>query len=282
MNKPSKWMIVHNLKLGVLFLGLIGVAIALQFLGNEGLSSLGSNLVAEFIGAAVTIYGVDYLIKRREERRLLPVRAASYEDVRIMTHWALDLWKSAYINSVGDSSPKNWAELFSEDTIKKIQMSLDITKPANVIPAEPWSTYFDREMEKIHTHAEKVLERHAVILDPEIHGAVYTLVYYNHHKISDLIAFDKQLGIPRPTCLGSYVPIIRNWFDAVLTMQTWTIAAHQKLTCSGIVNIHSPYTFSPLEEKALPPARFDDGALDSQLQHFSQWQNQRAVARKAV
>jgi hypothetical protein len=283
MNKPNKWiMILHSLKLGFLFLGLICVALALQFLCGEGLSSLGSNLVAEFIGAAVTVYGVDYLIKRHEERRLLPVKAASYEDVRVVTHWALDLWKGAYINSVGDSSPKSWADLFSEDTIKKVQMSLDITKPANVIPAQPWSTYFDREMEKIHAHAEKVLERHAGILAPEIHGAVYTLVYYNHHKISEMIALDKQLGVPRPTCLGSYVPIIRNWFDAVLTMQTWTIAAHQKLTRSGIVNIHNPYTFSPLEEKALPPARFDDGALDSQVQHFCHWQKQQAAAHKDI
>jgi hypothetical protein len=130
----EKW---DSLKLGIFFFALIGSALILQIFGNENLSSLGSNLFAEFVGAAVTVYGIDYLIKRREERRLLPVRAASYEDVRIMTHWALDVWKNAYINSVGDASPKSWADLFSEVAIQKIALSLDITKPANVVPAQP-------------------------------------------------------------------------------------------------------------------------------------------------
>lgn len=199
-----------------------------------------------------------------------------------MTHWALDLWKGAYVNSVGDSLPKSWADLFSQEAIQRIQMSLDVTKPANVIPSQTWSIYFDREMEKIHAHAEKVLERHAGALDPEIHGAVYTLVYYSNHKISDLIAADQQLGVPRPTNLGSYVPVIREWFDAVLKMHEWTIAAHQQLKHSGIATIHAPYTFSPLQEKILPPARFDDGVLVKQVQLYQQCQEQQTAARKSV
>jgi hypothetical protein len=275
----GKW---DSLKLGLFFVALISGALALQVFGSENLSSFGSNLFAEFVGAAAAVYGIDYLIKRREERRLLPVRAAAYEDVRIMTHWALDLWKNAYINSVGETDPHNCADLFSEDIIKKIQLALDITKPANALPKQPWSTYFDREMERIHKHAEKVLERHAGHLDPEIHGAVYTLVYYSHHRISSLIKVDQQLGVPRPTNLGSYVPVVQQWFDAVLTMHEWTITAHQQQKRKGMSNIHEPYVFRPLEEKTHPPARFDDGVLTTQIQRYKEWQAQQSNSRKTV
>jgi len=157
----------------------------MQLMGNGYFSALGSNLIAEFIGAAAIIYGIDFLIKRREEKRLLPVKAASYEDVRVMTHWALDLWKEAYVNSVGDSSPKSWDDLFSSESLEKIQLALDITKPAKIFPKQPWSNYFDWVMERIHKHAEKVLERHAGFLEPEVHNAVYVIVYHSLHKISD-------------------------------------------------------------------------------------------------
>lgn len=274
----GKW---DSIKLGIFFCVLIGSALALQIFGDENISSFGANLIAEFVGAAATVYGIDYLIKRREERRLLPVRAASYEDVRVMTHWALDLWKNAYINSVGDTSPQSWADLFSEEAIQKIQFSLDITKPANVLPEQPWSSYFDREMENIHAHAEKVLERHAAILDPEIHGAVYTLVYYSHYKISNILVADQQLGVPRPTNIGGYVPIIRQWFDAVLTLHQWTITTYEQLKHRDISNIHAPYIFAPLEEKKVPPARFDDGVLITQIQRYQEWQKQQSTIPKA-
>lgn len=275
--KAIKERASEHATLPALFLAFIGGAIAMQLLGNDYTSSLGSNLVAEFIGAAATVYGIDYLIKRREERRLLPVKAASYEDVRVMTHWALGLWKEAYIQSVGDSAPSSWSDLFSADSLDKINLSLDITKPANTLPKQSWSSYFDREMERIHKHAEKVLERHGGFLEPAVHNAVYAIVYYNHHKISNIIALDKQLRVPRPTNLGGYVPMIKGWFNAVLVMHEWTVTAHPYLTKNGITNIHAPYAFSQLEIRDNPPARFDDGVLLAQAQAYHQWQQQKAV-----
>lgn len=116
----------ENFFLVSLFLFLIGGAVAIQEYGGTYGASLGPNLVAEFIGAAFTVYGIDFLIRRREEKRLLPVGASSYEDVRIMTHWALDLWKTAYEDSIGNSDPRSWRELFSDEFIQKVMIGLDI------------------------------------------------------------------------------------------------------------------------------------------------------------
>lgn len=275
--KAIKKRTFEHATLPALFLAFLGGAVAMQFVGNDYASALGSNLVAEFIGAAATVYGIDYLIKRREEKRLLPVKAASYEDVRVMTHWALGLWKEAYVQSVGDSAPSSWSDLFSEDSLEKIGISLDITKPANTLPKQPWSSYFDGEMERIHRHAEKVLERHGGFLDPAVHNAVYVIVYYNHHKISSTLALDQHLGVPRPTNLGGYLPMIKDWFEAVLVLHEWTVSVYPYLTKNGITNIHRPYEFSQLEVNGSPSARFDDGVLLAQVQAYRQWQQQRAA-----
>ncbi|MEA9787942.1 hypothetical protein VDF90_11935 [Xanthomonas campestris pv. raphani] len=275
--KAIKARASEHATLPALFLAFIGSAIAMQLAGNDYASALGSNLVAEFVGAAATVYGIDFLIKRREERRIIPVKAASYEDVRVMTHWALGLWKEAYIQSVGDSAPNSWRDLFSADSLDKIKLSLDITRPANTLPKQPWSSYFDGEMERIHKHAEKVLERHGGFLEPAVHNAVYAIVYYNHHKIANSIALDKHLGVPRPTNLGGYVPMIRDWFDAVLVLHDWTVTIHPYLTKHGITNIHAPYMFSQLEVWDNLPARFDEGVLLAQAQIYQQWQQQKAA-----
>ena len=281
MKKFAKMnVILNNLKLPGLFIILCGIALILEMYGKDYLSGLGSNLLAEFIGAAVTVYGIDFLIRRREESRLMPVRASSYEDVRVMTHWALDIWRNAYVNSVGDSLPQNWTQLFSSESLLKVLTALDITKPANIIPAQPWSVYFDKEMERINKHAEKILERHAAALDPKIHNAVYTLVYYNHHKIVNLQALDRQMGTPRPTNLGSYVPVIKEWFEAVLDLHEWTISMHKYLTANDIKSIHAPYLFNPLEEKPHPPARFGDSELEFQITKYAEWQVQQSSGRR--
>jgi len=257
------------------FVVLIGGAYLLTYSPNSGLSGLGSNLIAEFLGAAVTVFGIDYLIKRREDDRLLPVRASSYEDVRLMTHWALDLWRGAYESSVGDNTPTSWVELLSEESLHKICISLDITKPANVHPPQPWSVYFDDASERIHKHAEQVLARHGFVLDPEVHNAVYAVVYYGGHKISQLQGLDRHDRIPRPTNLGSYVPIMREWFDAVLSLHAWTISTHMYLVRHSVTDIHNPYLFRPLDVKTSPPAAFDSGILQAQVGAFTQWQERQ-------
>jgi hypothetical protein len=57
---------------------------AVEFLGKEGLimfDELLPNLVAELIGIAVTVFGVDYLIKRREQQRWSSSRDLLYANL---------------------------------------------------------------------------------------------------------------------------------------------------------------------------------------------------------
>jgi len=273
----------ENIFLVTLFLFLIAGAFLVQKYGGIYGSSLGSNLVSEFIGAAITVYGIDYLIRRREEKRLLPVRAASYEDVRIMTHWALDLWKTAYEKSIGDADPTSWRQLFSEETIQKVMLGLDVTRPAtNIHPPAPWENYIDHEMQRIHQWAEKILERHSGALDPQIHRAVYSIIYYKHYGIANLQQHDRREGGPRPNNLGSYMPAIREWFDAVIELHEWTVKTHEYLTGNGVSRIHAPYQFPALTVSETPDARLNQTELIRQVQFFRSWGEQQANVRPAA
>lgn len=268
--------------LAALFLVLLGGAWLVQEYGGNYGASLGPNLISEFIGAAVTVYGIDFLIRRREESRLLPVRAASYEDVRVMTNWALNLWKTAYENSVGNADPITWRQLFSDDFIKQLMMSLDVRKPANILPPAPWGNYIDHEMERIHQRAEKILERYGGVLDPEIHRAVYSIVYYKHHGIANLQQHDQRDGIPRPNNLGSYMPVIREWFDAVIELHEWTIQMHEYLIRNAITRIHAPYHFVAPTATDAPKAKLSPPELLQQAQFFQSWAEQQANAHSAA
>jgi hypothetical protein len=274
--------VTENIFLVSLFLLLIGGAVAVQEYGDTYGKALGSNLISEFIGAAFTVYGIDLLIRRREEKRLLPVRAASYEDVRVMTHWALDLWKTAYEHSVGNSGPTSWRDLFSDEFIQKTMIDLDIRRPANILPAAPWGNYIDQEMQRIHKHAEKVLERHGCVLDPAIHRAVYSIVYYGHHNITYLQGHDQRDEIPRPSNLGSYMPVIREWFDAVIELHEWTIQTHDYLVKNKISKIHLPFQFSAPAVSDTPNAKLEDSELIQQVQTFRSWQERQANAHPAA
>lgn len=271
LKKPIAGDIRDGLKLPALFAVFIGVSTRLCFLKNEAASSLGLNLLAGFIGSLVTVYGIDYLARQREERRMLPVRAAAYEDVRIMTAWALNLWKEMYSNSVGDAAPTSWQEVVSPVSVGKIFVALDINKPAKVIPSRSWGAYIDHTLQRIHDHAEKVLMRHSANLDPAVHGAVYGIVYHEQFGIGNLIALDRREGIPRPTNLGAYMYHNREWLEAVLLLHEWTRKAHKELTRQGISHVHAPNIFSRLEENVAPPARFDEGVLEQQTNVMRAW-----------
>lgn len=280
--KQATTSIRHNVAIIFLFLLLFTLAFLLQKYGNNSASSLGANLLSEFIGAAVTVFGIDFLIRQREEKRLLPVRASVYEDVRIMTHWALDIWKSAYDDSVGDAGPRSWKELFSEEYLHKISVALDIRKKANVIPATPWGNYIENTLDKIHKHAEKILERHGSALDAEIYNAVFTVVYYDFHHISQTKSYDQLQAIPRPTNLGGYMPFINEWFEAIIDLHEWTLKTHTYLDKKEIKRIHPPYLFRNLEVYANPRARLSIEELSQQIQEFKLWQDQQTVKRNGV
>lgn len=266
----------EQLSLPVLFLSLVAGAYLLSKSSNATLSGLGSGLIAEFLGAAVTVFGIDYLIKRRDQKRMLPVKASSYEDIRLIVCWALQLWHSAYSSSVNDCTPSTWEELLSDTAIRKICIGLDISKPANIIPPMDWGGYVDHELTRIQELAEKILERHSFILEPDVYAAIYNMVRHGgaNWRVSAIRNADHLHQTPRPTNLGSYFPVTRQWFDAVLSLHGWLASTHGQLIRNGLTNVLPPTEFHPFSTARPLPAAFEQGVLEEQIMRYQAWQKQ--------
>lgn len=256
-----------------LFLLLVIFAWLLISQSNQFLSGLGNNLLSNFIAAGVTVFGIDFVIRRREAKRLIPLKAAVYEDIRVMTHWALDLWKDVSNYSIGDESADDWETLFSEDALKKAWTCFDINTPANTYPPMSWADHLDSQMSKIHKHAERCMERHGHALDPEVHRALYTIVYYEWYPIRNLINLDTQMGTPRPKTLLCYAPMLMDWFNAILTLNRWTKANYPLLTKDGVLGIHLPYEKPNHQPANFRKAQIEISVLNNYFKIFQDWQN---------
>ncbi|QIE23538.1 hypothetical protein SBC1_14250 [Caballeronia sp. SBC1] len=258
---------IDRLGLPILLVILIGASYWLSTNSNSSLKDLGLNLMAGFVGSAVTIYAVDFLQKRRERRRLLPVMASVFEDIRLMTDRTLLFWKNAYQTSVGDGVPSSWADLISSANIQKVFDSLDIGRSPGIFADVLWRNYFCDQSNELHHAAEQVLIRHGMLLDPGIHNAVHRLVYYNYGTlIPSVEEADRRWGVlDRPPVLGMYVPNYSEYFDALLKLHQWTTSTYRALLRGGVAaTVHEPYTykFTSLPVVHHPEARYqwEEGA----------------------
>ncbi|WP_211606159.1 hypothetical protein [Paraburkholderia nemoris] len=231
-------------------------SLALQLTHSEYLKSLGPNLVAGFIGSFATIYGFEFILKRREARLALPVKAATYEDVRLIARWALMLWKSAYEASIGDSLPKSWEDLLSQRSINNVCLLLDIDRPVGAFPEIHWRHYLCTELTRIYTTALILLSRHGATLEPEVYGAVHRIASYNFGtSISQSEEMHTRMQITTPPVLLFYGSPIPEWFEAVLLLSRWTASEYKKLARQLSPNIHEPYEFTPLKTTDKPPSQ---------------------------
>ena len=255
---------VDSLGLPILLAALIGASYGLSTSSNSSLKDLGLNLMAGFVGSAVTIYAVDFLQKRRERRRLLPVTASVFEDIRLMTDRALLFWRNAYQTSVGDGAPLSWADLISPTNVQKVFDSLDISLPPGVFADVLWKNYFCDQSNELHDAAEQVLIRHGLLLEPSVHNAVHKLIYYNYGTlIPSVEETDRRWGVlSRPPVLGMHVPNFSEYFDALLTLHQWVISTYRVLLSAGeAASVHEPYTykFTSLPVVQNPQARYQCG-----------------------
>ena len=231
----------------------------------------------------ITIYGIDYIIKLQEKQRLIPLKAAAYEDIRLVVHWALDLWKTIFVESVGDNSIHSWDELFEKINLQRAMKMLDIRKPANINPPMPWGNFFDMNLQQIFERTEKIQGRITSSVEPEIYQAVSTLNYHtlSLKTVGFITNMDRANGIPLPSALFYHFAPIPEWFSALLILQKWTVSTHDSLVKSGAKFIYAPYAFPKLEVSPTPRAQLPESELELQINEFQKSANRASTVPRA-
>lgn len=199
---------------GVIAAGCLG-SYALNWTGSDYLKNLGPNLLAGFVGSAVTIFGFDVILRRRQERLNLPIRAAIYFDIKRLTEAALGVEFKAIDDAedrAGDA--QTWTQLLSAALAGDILSEDD--RNAWLLP--------------IKEASERILERYVGLLQPTL---VRELQVVASTEYAYIRGYGKTLGLLTPGAAPS-----GNWMDAIHALHKWTHEEYARL--KGRVRIRQP------------------------------------------
>lgn len=199
----------------------------------------GLNALTETLGIAATVFGIDYLIKEHEVRKLLPQRASAYEDVRLLASRIISFWTEAYRISVPGEAPKTVKELLSDESIQRIGSLLHLDSYANITPKRLCWDWIANSLSDFQNRAEKILERYNNILNPDAYSAIHTITsdIMQPGLMHGILQSDKETGFPRPKILGNYCFCQRSFFDSVLHLINWCITERAFLEKHGFSNL---------------------------------------------
>jgi hypothetical protein len=244
----------HGLLVILLAVG-IAVSLAMDWCPNSYIKGLGPNLLAGFIGSAVSVYGIDHLQRRRQMREQIPLLASCAEQVHLLSQTAIEFWRQAYQASVADGAVQSLEDLFAPSSIEKIKASLYMNAQSDET-GKDWSQRLTSAMYGVRVTASEILDRYATVVPPDVHRAIHVLAWVWLEKLVDMVRSScPSLGYPIPDTLGGYWPEKPDWFEAVLTLHQWTEEIHRIFLDAGITFTNAPYKFIPPEQTDNPPAR---------------------------
>jgi hypothetical protein len=246
-------------------------------------ADFGLNAFTETLGIIFTILVVDQLIRNQEFKKSLPLRAAAYEDVRMLVTRIVYFWQEAYQQSVPRATPKTVADLFKAESFDDIGRYLDLDSKPNVTPARTWWQHLPEAQRDWISKGERILERHAVSLDPLAYSLVHniTVEQFPPELLTGMRAADAEMGFPRPHNLGSYFAVLDNYRSSVLPLYDWCIREKALLERYGLIIKKSvPESLTHRDAIPSPPCMISPERLQEQLDAVAQFRQNFAELKK--
>jgi hypothetical protein len=246
------------------------------------LTDFGLNAFTETLGIIVTVLIVDQLIKNQEFRKSLPLRAAAYEDVRLLVTRIINFWDDAYKQSVPLATPATVEELFSESRYNEIAQYLDLDSKPNVVPARTWWQHLPEQQQDFVSRGEQILERHAGNLEPQAYSLVHRLIRetMDPKMVNVIRVVDQQENIPRPHNLGSYFYMSEWVRNSIIQIYSWCKSEKLLLERYGlVVNYSVPNKLNSRARISSPPCMISPERLLDQLKAFEEFGKQGEASR---
>ncbi|MBD2242349.1 hypothetical protein [Nostoc sp. FACHB-888] len=229
----------------------------------------------------MTVVFVDQLIRQQELRRTLPLQAAAYEDVRMLTTRIIQFWESAFAQTVPRPAPSEiiqfWEnvykkpvsqsvpltvnQLLSLETIDAIKTYLDLDSQPSVAPPRTWWEWLPEQEQEFRTRAERILERHTGIIEPQVYALVHQLISGSGllhpdtgmQLIKAIKQSDQQEGLPRTHNLASYWGTTTEALNTVIKLNEWCIEKKRFLEKQGMSGLLNPaLTINTFNENSSP------------------------------
>ncbi len=201
-----------------------------SYFATGSLQSLSQNGLTELLGIMVTVFVVDQLLKQQEARAQLPLRLIAYRDVQVLISRAVSFWETAFRESVPAPTPATVAELFAAATFEKIYNELDIRSPAPVVPGRDWESYIVEWYTDFQTRVERILERYAGSLEPEVLARVHNLTDGMDARLLPAItSSDRQNNLPRPQIIAYRWKLLDTQLSAIIYLYDWCRRERKRL-----------------------------------------------------
>lgn len=187
---------------------LIGVVIVLsvvflclwQFGEGDG-RDFGLNAFTETLGIGITVFLIDYLIKKQERRRRRPLEVAAFMDVEDFANGLAVAWINVYDWSGKDEMPPpprppSIADFLTVPYFDAIRSRLNLDAEACVAPKRTWWRYLPQMESEYRLKGEKILDLHAAALDPYAFGLVHKVLngFLDPNVGLNLLAAQRQVS----------------------------------------------------------------------------------------
>ena len=158
-----------------LLLVLLAGAGLLLWRGASDFSDFGLNFASEMVGALVTVFVVDLLIKQRDARRLLPFRLVAYQEMARLLNDYLTLFFQLYEQSVPEPAPATTADFLRQRQANHALYSCDLSKLPAVSPPQTLASWLAEHARFNQRAAEKFIEKFSLLTEPQPISLIYQI-----------------------------------------------------------------------------------------------------------
>lgn len=218
---------------------------------------MGLNLVSEFVGVFFTVAFVDRIYKIREEKRNLPLRVTAFNDVARLVNSIVSFWMETSQQCVPNKLPDSTEEMLSAKGLQRIADHLNLDGSPRVFPPRTWWEYLPEHSNEVTAICEKILERHAIGLDPEAFHLVYEILHgylyraSNFNIISTVRLARQRHGLSHPPVLSGYWLPIDHDISPIRSLYKWAMQEHEALLEQNASNVRG-VTEGPKGQQVAP------------------------------
>ena len=160
---------------------------------NSTAQDFSLNLITEIIGIFLTVFFIDFVLRRKEEKEKKKLLSNIYAQYLISAKRLLDFFAVAYKASTLNK-PSEWdtdfKTLFSNPEFYSSLKHLDFLKNAPIAPTANWLNYSRSQMILISDGFEKLIDKYAFIMDSK---TISDLDYLSNYWVIDIIKSGQHL-----------------------------------------------------------------------------------------
>lgn len=150
---------------------VLGLLVALTFTAYTlgWFEDVALNLGTEVIGILLTVFLIDIVIRRHEEKERAMYKRVAFQQMRIPIRRHFSLLFGIYKASVAEAAARPVAtpsELFDGDYFEQLKQ-FDFSKEAPTAPKQPWMNYLAQQTQNFKDSLSRTLEKYAIYLPAE-------------------------------------------------------------------------------------------------------------------